>query len=190
MGAGLIPFCVAGSRVCFLFQKTFAGRKAGYLVDFGGGVDAGETCEQAAVREFIEETETMFFSQDLATAARTPQRIESQIRVMQALLDNTRRQHPDWWCQREPGNKQPPRDWRTFFVEVACRDVSDMNREWEQDDGKRFKKRRELLWVSADELYDLYENAPQRLWKRVRELQSARETIRSISDSMAARGNR
>jgi 8-oxo-dGTP pyrophosphatase MutT (NUDIX family) len=190
MGAGLIPFCVTGGRVGFLFQKTFTGRKVGYLIDFGGGVAAGETCEQAAVREFIEETETMFFAEDIRTAARTPERIESQCRVMQALLDNTLRQHPDWWCQREAGNRQPPRDWRTFFVEVAWRDVSGMNREWEQDDGKRFKKRRELLWVSADALHDLYENAPQRLWKRVRQLQGARETIRSIRDCMEGRDSR
>jgi hypothetical protein len=43
MSAGLIPFCVNEGKVHFLFQKTSSGRRAGYLVDFGGGADDGET---------------------------------------------------------------------------------------------------------------------------------------------------
>ena len=62
MGAGVIPFCVKDGQVLFLFQKTFSGRKAGHLVDFGGGGERGESHRQTAIREFIEETETMYFS--------------------------------------------------------------------------------------------------------------------------------
>ena len=59
MGAGVIPFSVSDSKVYFLFQTTFTGRKTGYLIDFGGGLGEGEDYREAAIREFIEETETM-----------------------------------------------------------------------------------------------------------------------------------
>ena len=38
MGAGVIPFAVDAGEIQFLFQKTFSGRKVGYLIDFGGGL--------------------------------------------------------------------------------------------------------------------------------------------------------
>ena len=55
-----------------------------------------------------------------------------------------------------------------------------LNREWENDTVGRFKKRRELVWVEADVLLAIYENVPDRLWKRVRQLENATETIQSI----------
>ena len=55
-----------------------------------------------------------------------------------------------------------------------------LNREWVTDKVGRFKKRRELVWVEAGELLVIYENAPDKLWKRVRQLESATETIQSI----------
>ena len=65
MGAGVIPFTVIDDEVYFLFQKTFTGRKVGYLIDFGGGLGEGEEYRETAVREFVEETETMYFSNDV-----------------------------------------------------------------------------------------------------------------------------
>ena len=62
MGAGVIPFTACDGKVNFLFQKTFAGRKVGYLIDFGDGLEAGEDYRQIAIREFVEETKTMYFS--------------------------------------------------------------------------------------------------------------------------------
>jgi len=180
MGAGVIPFCVKDEQVHFLFHKTFSGRRAGYLVDFGGGGKESETYRQTALREFIEETETLFFCDDLDQAVRTGQRVESQLAVMETLFDETQSISPDWWCQREPGDKIPPKDWRTYFVEVGYRDVTGMNRAWEADDGSRFSKRRLLIWIPSGELLDIYSNAPERLWKRVRQLQGAEATIRSI----------
>lgn len=180
MGAGVIPFCVRDGEVSFLFHKTFSGRRAGFLVDFGGGARDGETYRQTAVREFVEETDTMYFEADLGRARRTPERIAAQARLMEDLFERTQAAHPDWWCQREPGTKVPPKDWRTFFIEVEHRDVDAINREWAGDDGSRFKKPRHLLWVPAAELLTLYEREPKRLWKRVRQLIGARETIGSI----------
>ena len=55
-----------------------------------------------------------------------------------------------------------------------------LDREWEGGKVGRFKKRRELVWVSANELLAIYENAPVKLWKRVRQLENATETICSI----------
>jgi len=43
MGASVIPFCHGQGKVSFLFHKTFSGRRAGCLVDFGGGGSEGES---------------------------------------------------------------------------------------------------------------------------------------------------
>jgi len=187
VSAGVIPFCVKDRRVLFLFQKTFSGRKAGHLVDFGGGGEPGESRRQTAIREFVEETETMFFSADVSSASLTPESVLEQIPLVEALFDNTLGSHPDWRCRRGPGSSGKLKDWETFFIEFAYRDVTDMNREWQLDAGTRFSKRRELQWVSAETLCDLYERSPDRLWKRVRQLINATTLIRSINDCMIDR---
>ncbi|MEA3413112.1 MAG: hypothetical protein U9R74_16450 [Pseudomonadota bacterium] len=180
MGAGVIPFAVLNEEIRFLFHKTFSGRRAGYLVDFGGGGREGESYRDTAIREFIEETETMFFSDRVADAVRSDRRVSEQIPRMESLFDRTLSACPSCWCQRAPGSKVPPKDWRTFFIEFDYRDVEDMNREWRSEDAWRFSKPRHLLWVSADELLEIYRHEPERLWKRVRQLQGAEETILDI----------
>jgi hypothetical protein len=185
MGASVIPFCMQDGQVLFLFHKTFSGRRAGCLVDFGGGGEEGESHIQTAIREFLEETETMYFSENIHTAMLTQDRIQAQTPLMESLFDRTLRSHPGWWCRRGKGSKGKSRDWKTFFIEFEYRDVADMNREWELDSGTRFAKRRELLWVPADTLCDIYDHSPDRLWKRVRQLINAKQTIRSITSCLA-----
>jgi 8-oxo-dGTP pyrophosphatase MutT (NUDIX family) len=175
MGAGVIPFSVHQARVRFLFQKTFSGRKTGYLIDFGGGLGVGEDFRQTAVREFIEETETMYFAEDLQRAFRDIEQVNNQIPVVDALFEQTLSMYPTWWC-----NRRPPKRWRTYFIEFPYRDVERLNRQWREDTAGRFKKRRELHWVAADELLGLYAQRPERLWKRVRQLERAPELIREI----------
>jgi len=187
MGAGVIPFCVQDGQVLFLFHKTFSGRRAGCLVDFGGGGEPGESHRQTAIREFIEETETMYFSGNIHAAVLTQERIQAQTPLLEALFDRTLRSHPDWWCRRGKGSTGETRDWKTFFIEFECRDVTDMNREWELDAGTRFSKRRELVWIPVDTLCDIYEHSPGRLWKRVRQLVNAKATIQAINTCMAGR---
>lgn len=183
MGAGVIPFAVHNGTVNFLFQKTFTGRKVGYFIDFGGGQGDGEDYRQTAIREFIEETETMYFSGDIQQANRTAERVNRQIPVVAELFERTLTVHPDWYCKRAPGNPLKPKQWQTFFIEFPYRDIGTLNREWETDRVNRFKKRRELVWVSGNELLDIYDHAPEKLWKRVRQLEHARETIQSIIQS-------
>ena len=180
MGAGVLPFSLVEGKVLFLFQTTFSGSKAGFLTDFGGGLATGEDYRQTAIREFVEETETMYFCDDLSLAVRSEERILAQIAVVEALFEQTLRHHPDWWCRRHPGNPVRPKDWLTFFVEFPYRDLDPLNREWQIDQSGRFKKRRELHWVAADELLAIYEHSPENLWKRVRQLQNAQQTILSI----------
>ena len=180
MGAGVIPFAVNDSKVYFLFQTTFSGRKTGYLIDFGGGLGASEDDQEAAIREFVEETETMYFSDDVQQASRTLERVSNQIPIVTALFNETLDVQPDWWCRRAPGNPLQPKRWKTFFIEFPYRDVEQLNREWAADKVGRFKKRRELVWVTAAELLALYEKAPDRLWKRVRQLENATETVHAI----------
>jgi len=86
MGAGVIPLAVSNGELCFLFQKTFSGRKTGFLIDFGGGVDSDEDYRAAAVREFVEETETMYFTDDLSIARRSPARVSEQIALVDTLI--------------------------------------------------------------------------------------------------------
>lgn len=180
MGAGVIPFTVADGKVSFLFQTTFSGRKVGYLIDFGGGLGAGEDFQEAAIREFVEETETMYFADDVQLACRTVERVKHQIPIVEKLFDATLSVHPRWWCKRAPGNPHSPKQWRTFFIEFPYRDIGKLNREWTANTNGRFKKRRELFWVAGNELLSIYDGAPDKLWKRVRQLENAKETVHSI----------
>ncbi len=180
MGAGVIPFAVSDGIVYFLFQTTFAGSKAGYLVDFGGGLGAGEDYREAAIREFIEETETMYFSHDVQQASRTVDRVRKQFPIVEALFDKTLAVQPDWCCRRASGNPLHPKLWKTFFIEFPYRDIEALNREWAADRIGRFRKRRELVWISAAELLAIYKYSPGKLWKRVRQLENATETVHAI----------
>jgi 8-oxo-dGTP pyrophosphatase MutT (NUDIX family) len=175
MGAGVIPFCVHDGSVYFLFQTTFSGRKAGYLIDFGGGQGLDEGDRETAVREFVEETETMYFSEDLQRACRDTSLVENQIPIVDTLFEETLSAHPDWWCIRRHAKR-----WRSYFIEFPYQDVGLLNREWRDDSVGRFKKRRELSWVSASELLAIYEHRPKQLWKRVRQLHQAPNLIRKI----------
>jgi hypothetical protein len=180
MGAGVIPVAVRDEEVLFLFQKTFSGRKVGHLIDFGGGLAAGEDYRATAAREFVEETETMYLAGDLAAARRSPERIREQLTLVEAIFERTLSKHPHWWCQRRSADMEKPKDWRTYFIEFPLRDISEMNKAWESDTSGRFKKRRELVWLAADRLLDIYARSPEQLWKRVRQLHNAEPLIREI----------
>jgi 8-oxo-dGTP pyrophosphatase MutT (NUDIX family) len=189
MGAGVIPVAIDNGDVHFLFQKTFTGRKVGHLIDFGGGLGDGEDYLATAIREFVEETETMYFTEALQAACRSEERIRSQIPVVEALFERTLSEHPDWWRQRSRGNGKKPRDWRTYFILFPYRDVSDMNSEWENDTGGRFKKRRELVWIPSATLLKIYAASPGYLWKRVRQLEDTETLIRDIRSSLLTSGH-
>lgn len=180
-GAGVIPFAHADGTSWFLFHKTFTGRRAGLLVDFGGGSRRGESQVETAAREFIEETDAMFFAKncddDLASL------FHSQYALMLQLIEQTQQNHPNWWSSR------PGRNWKTFFVEVKYRELADINSAWAQDRTGRFRKRRELLWLKAERLLDIINDQPGDLWKRLRQYQGMRETIQAIvkAGSVSAR---
>lgn len=180
MGAGVIPFSVLDGEVYFLFQMTFTGRKVGCYIDFGGGLGKTEDYQDAAIREFVEETETMYFSDAIRLARRTDESVKKQVPLVKSLFEKTLLKHPEWYCRRASPNPSRPKDWISFFVEFPYRDISELNNEWKNDHTGRFKKRRELIWISADELLSIYEFMPEKLWKRVRQLEGVIETIHSI----------
>ncbi len=188
MGAGVIPFAVRDGEVRFLLQTTFSGRKVGHYIDFGGGLGPGESPRDTAVREFVEETETLYFSTDLKQARRSPERVEAQIPVVDALFEQTLSDHPQWARERLSINPLKPKQWISYFVRFPYRDLAPLNREWELDREQRFKKRRELFWLSADELLRLYVEDPQKLWKRVRQLDDAPGTIEEIKHLFTENG--
>lgn len=183
MGAGVIPFAVHDNEVRFLFQTTFTGRKVGHLIDFGGGLGPDEGYRETAIREFVEETETMYFSDNVQQASRTGDSVRQQIPVVASVFDQTLAAHPDWWCQRAPGNPLKPRRWKTFFIEFPYRNIEELNREWEEDQVGRFRKRRKLFWIPGDKLLTIYATTPEILWKRVRQLEHASDTVNSILKS-------
>ena len=184
MGAGVIPLSIKDGQVQFLFQHTFSGRKAGYLIDFGGGLSANEGYRETAIREFVEETETMYLAKDLKLACRSDERVTQQITDVDGIFERTLALHPHWWGRRKPGKSIPPKDWITYFIEFPFRDISAINREWASDTAGRFKKCRELVWVSADNLLDIYASTPDKLWKRVRQLENAETLIREIKSTL------
>ena len=184
LGAGVIPLAVKDGEVLFLFQRVFSGRKNGYLIDFGGGLATGEGYLETAIREFIEETETMYFSDDIKRASRTAENVSSQVPLVEQLFERTLRAYPDWWCKRQSENPLRPKDWRTYFIEFPYRDISALNREWKSDTSGRFRKRRQMIWVSADELLGLFNSEPGKLWKRVRQLENLSQRVHSIKQSL------
>ena len=184
MGAGVIPLAINNGELLFLFQKTFSGRKTGYLIDFGGRMDDGDDYRATAMREFVEETETMYLSDDLKAAHRSDDRVMQQISLVDKIFESTLSAHPHWWRRRKPGNKKIPKDWISYFIEFPFHNIQAMNSEWQSDSSGRFRKRRELVWISADELLDIYARSPNELWKRVRQLEDAETLIRDIQFSL------
>jgi 8-oxo-dGTP pyrophosphatase MutT (NUDIX family) len=185
MGAGVIPFAVHRDEVYCLFHKTFSGRRAGCLVDFGGNQDPGEGFRQTAIREFIEETEGMYLAEDVSRVVLTNALLAEQTGMLDKLFADTLGDHPGWYCDRRVESERTGKSWRTFFIRFPYRELAPMNREWERDGGRRFKKRRELVWVPAAELLHLFESAPERLWKRVRRLDQPGRIVRAICDTVA-----
>lgn len=184
MGAGVIPLAIKDGELLFLFQKTFSGRKTGYLIDFGGGLGDGEDYRATAMREFVEETETMYLTYDLESAHRSEERVMQQLKLVDEIFERTLSAYPHWWRRRNPGSRKKPKDWITYFIEFPFRNILAMNSEWAADTTGRFKKRRELVWISADELLDLYTRSPKDLWKRVRQLEDAETLIHEIRCSL------
>lgn len=178
-GAAVIPFARWQDSTRFLFHKTFSGRRAGLLVDFGGGSRSGESYAQTAAREFIEETDAMFFAenckQDLGLL------FESQYLEMLRLIGQTQQLHPRWFCRRMKYNSGKTKDWITYFTEVEYRDPTEINRAWAGDTTGRFRKRRELLWLASDQLIDIIDNSPGKLWKRIREYKGMRDVVQAIA---------
>lgn len=185
-GAGLIPFARRGDGVEFLFHRTFSGRRAGLLVDFGGGSRPGEPQSDTALREFIEETEAMYLADDIHQVDRSQRFIQAQLPQLRECFARTQQAYPHWWCRRRPASGKPPKDWKTFFVELEYRDPAAMNRAWAEDGGQRFAKRRELVWVPAPELLEIFQHHPERLWTRLRELEDPLPIIREIAVIRAA----
>ena len=180
MGAGVVPFCVKNGVVYFLFHKTFSGRRAGALVDFGGNSDEDESYRQTAIREFIEETEGMYFAEDITDINRKSELILDQAELLVKLFNHTLDQHPKWISKRVEGRGVVSKCWKSFFIEFQYEDVSGMNAEWEKDKGRKFKKRRELIWIRAEELQAILKREPDRLWKRLRKLEKLDEIIDDI----------
>ena len=184
MGAGVIPLAIKDGELLFLFQKTFSGRKTGYLIDFGGGLGDGEDYRATAMREFVEETETMYLTYDLESAHQSEGRVMQQLKLVDEIFERTLLAYPHWWRRRKPGSRKKSKDWITYFIEFPFRNILAMNSEWASDTTGRFRKRRELVWISADELLDLYTRSPKDLWKRVRQLEDAETLIREIQSSL------
>lgn len=184
----MIPVAVKDGEVLFLFHKVFSGRKTGYLIDFGGGHGAGESYRETAIREFVEETETMYLSDDLKLVSRAAKRVSAQIPVVEKLFYRTMQVYPDWWCERVTDNLLRPKDWRTYFIEFPYRDISTLNREWGTDTGGRFRKQRELVWVPIDEFLYLCNSDPGKLWKRVWQLENLSQLVLSITESLQGDG--
>jgi hypothetical protein len=126
----------------------------------------------------------MYLSDDLKAARRSEARIMQQLGVVNQIFERTLSAHPHWWRRRKPGNGEKPKDWICYFIEFPFRNILAMNSEWQSDNNGRFKKRRELVWVPADRLLDIYASSPDKLWTRVRELEDAEILIRDIQSTL------
>lgn len=179
MGAGVIPFSVDSGELRFLLRAPATGRKAGYLVDFGGKAEPGEQPRDTAVRGFVEQTATLYFEDGTGTGHPSRARRLAHIQLVDRLFEQTQVAHPTWWCRHAAGADAQARDWVTYFVEVPYRDLKPLNRALK-------RKRRRLRWVTADELLHYLRRKPKRLWKRVRRLQDAAAMVEEIRHTLPA----
>ncbi|MCB1760925.1 MAG: hypothetical protein KDI68_14235 [Gammaproteobacteria bacterium] len=179
-GAAIIPFASDRGRLRFLLHTTFTGRRKGLLVDFGGGGRTGESAAATAAREFVEETEGMYFGDTRGYLQMRSGEIARQQSLIQRRIEATLAQHPGWQCQRQASGGKITRTWQTFFVEIDYRPVTELNRLWAEDDEQRYRKQRELIWMPASRLLECYRAHPERLWNRLREYQGVEEIVEQI----------
>jgi hypothetical protein len=69
MGVSVIPFFCLSMGKCVSCSKRPTGRKVGYLIDFCGGLGEVEHYRETAIRDFVDETATIYFSSDALQAS-------------------------------------------------------------------------------------------------------------------------
>lgn len=134
------------------------------------------------MREFIEETETMWFADNLEDAQITSSRVHGQMALVKPYFERALAEHSNWHCRRINPKTGDYKDWITYFVEFEYKELHDMNDAWRKDSGNRFKKRRELFWIPGNELLDICTHHPGRLWRRLRQLEDLPAKVESIID--------
>ncbi len=146
-GAGILPFsiqCENGNKTLyFLFHRTFSGKKANTLIDFGGAweEELGEDSFRTAAREFSEETCGIFFPDfKIITEA---ERILNSFQYFDAKL----RQKEGIWesCVPCPNKGYP--HYNLFLMEIPYRDEEELNALL-----GTAEKKRELLWVKGEDI--------------------------------------
>ncbi len=142
--AGVIPFTVREHRIYFLLGID---RRTRELTDFGGGVKSTETMVDAALREFTEETCTIF---------------ESVIT----------KEH----IKRSPAVTNPTRDSAIFFLHIdpAWLDSAEPSFRLRQRNLCDIRKHNELIgikWISDQDFKMVaFNRRNQCMWKRIQNI--------------------
>jgi len=186
-GAGVLPFYIDQEKkeIFFLFHRIFRGKKKGFVVDWGGSTEPKELPQVTACREFIEETEGMFFAQDVNDSDKSPRTITLQTQQGLNLLHRTQR-----YCQAEHFLSSPKSllTYHLFLIETGNRPrlAQQMNERYSREE-KAFSKRREVFWLSGAQVIDLLrdertlpieDHSP--LFVRVKKVSSLIQTIQNI----------
>lgn len=168
-GAGILAYCVdKNGELLFLVQQTLSGRKQGQLMDLGGAVNAEETPEEGAQREFYEEGGKWLLDRqqlrDFFVASQT------------------------WRGMRVVRRK---RGWTLFFVRLPHYCLAAANGAAVPEGAKR----REYFWVGAERLLAAVESeeppvepregrVPRVAWQRLRKKKKA---IRKAVETLCKR---
>lgn len=167
-GAGMLPYCKRDGRVYVLLHETLEGKKQGFLMDWGGSLEAtdGSDLVQCAIREFTEEMECVWLLDD-------GQLLEQHRGLNPQLLADHCQKMREYFV---PGRTVQLQNlwYDMFLVEVPWKPLDSMNSWFEQHAGTVHSKQRILKWVAVDEI------DPERLFVRVRNLWGLQEALASL----------
>lgn len=191
-GAGVLPFAVdERGAVHFLFHRTFRGKKQGSLIDWGGAVDATDWMRGpmwTAAREFSEEMEGLFYSDDPIGEPNPRGNIGADTTRTYEALQACHNAHPRWSVSHSFFHAHY--NYRLFFLQVDHRDVGRMNARFAAEcrPGARggFHKRRELVWIDAHTLMDHLRSTDGRLFVRLHTLPGLARRITLIAHHYAS----
>eukprot|EP01124_Arcella_intermedia_P020431 TRINITY_DN27905_c0_g1_i1.p1 TRINITY_DN27905_c0_g1~~TRINITY_DN27905_c0_g1_i1.p1 ORF type:complete len:207 (+),score=28.51 TRINITY_DN27905_c0_g1_i1:50-670(+) len=175
-GAGVVPFAVHNGEVLFLLHKTFQGAKKGTLIDWGGSTESRETPLQTAAREFVEETECMYFASDIPShlsRKSEPERTK-QIALVEELLGKG----TVGYCNSHFGLLS----YRAFFAQFPYRDLSTINKRFQKAKEYGLEKTRQLEWVTTEQLLEgLSDKSSTPLFVRLKNINNLSKIVIDIN---------
>jgi hypothetical protein len=203
-GAGILPYAIdSKGNVNFLLHRTFKGKKARYLIDFGGSISNDDCADSApplftAIREFCEETAGLITSENLDDIQQNLENYFSKNNSEPFYFDNNITEETvqssklvkdaitslyKHFKQQEEIIHTINNTYMLYFIEIKYIDLTLINEIFL----KIFKKIREFRWVSATDI--LTNQTPLPLYDRARNSKNFLDIINKITQTFQNKQN-